>query len=268
VDRAEDPAQPDHVLVLQPVAVGVAVHLHRDLVGAGPEVGGDVVLRGDVGVLVVAHQLAVDPHVVGGLDPLEVQERPPPGPAPGHGEGPPVLADGVVAGRRGGRLRVLAEAVGAPPRVGDVDVDREVVAVQLPDGGDGDGVPGGVVEVGAVEVGVAVVGPVRVGELPLTVETQPVRRAGAVPGQRLPEVGVRHQRGVRRFGAQLEDAEPVVPLRRTVRRPAPPGRERRGGRPGQGDPAEDGGSPLQETAPADERPGRGGLVGGGRACVG
>ncbi len=77
VDRAEDAAQPDHVLVLQPVTVGVAVDLHGDLVGARPEVVGDVVLGGVVGVLVVADQFPVDPHVVGGLDPFEVQERPP-----------------------------------------------------------------------------------------------------------------------------------------------------------------------------------------------
>ncbi len=98
VDRAEDAAQPDHVLVLQPVAVGVAVDLHGDLVGAGPEVVGDVVLGRGERVLVVADQLPVDPHVVGGLDALEVQEGAAARPVAGHREGAPVLADRAVAG--------------------------------------------------------------------------------------------------------------------------------------------------------------------------
>ncbi|CAM5404660.1 hypothetical protein SGLAM104S_05799 [Streptomyces glaucescens] len=217
VDRAEDAAQPDHVLVLQPVPVGVAVDLDGDLVGARLQKPGDVVLGGGVRVLAVARQLAVDPDVVSGLHPLEVEEGPPSRPVPGQGEGAPVLADRVVPGGGGGRLGVLAEAVGAPPGVGDVDVDRAVVAVQLPGGGDGQGVPVAVVEVGAVEVGVTVVGALGVGELPGAVEAEPVRRPGAVGGQGLVEVAVRHQGGVRRFGAQPEDVDAAVPLRAAVR---------------------------------------------------
>lgn len=253
VDRAEDAAQPDHVLVLQPVAVGVAVDLHGDLVGARLEVRGDVVLGGVVGVLVVADQLPVDPYVVGGLDAFEVQERPPPRPAARKREGAAVLAHGVVAGGGVRRLRLLAQAVGAPPRVVAVDVDRAVVTVQLPGRGDGEGVPAAVVEVGAVEVGVAVVGAVCVGELPGAVEAQPVRGAGAVGGEGLGEVRVRHEGGVRGLGAEPEDVDRAVPLRLSrgaVRRDGPVG----GGRGGQGDRAEGGGRPLEQTASADGRP--------------
>ncbi|CAM5702662.1 hypothetical protein SALBM311S_03542 [Streptomyces alboniger] len=229
VDRAEDAAQPDHVLVLEPVAVGVAVDLDRDLVGARLEVLGDVVLGGVVGVLVIADQLPVDPYVVGGLDALEVQKRPPSVPVARDGEGAPVLADGVVAGGGGRWLRLLALAVGAPPRVGDVDVDRAVVAVQLPGGGDGDGVPVPVVQVRAVEVDVAVVGAVGVGELPVAVEAETEGRAGAVGGQCLSDVLVRHEGAVRRLGTQPEDGDVAVPLRGAVHRRASAGRVREAG---------------------------------------
>ncbi|CAM5336683.1 hypothetical protein SPILM97S_01274 [Streptomyces pilosus] len=263
VDRAEDAAQPDHVLVLQPVAVRVAVHLHGDLVGAGLQTVGDVVLGGCVGVLVVADEFAVDPHVVGGLDALEVQEGAAARPVARDGEGAPVLADRVVAGGGGGRLGVLAASVGAPVGVGDVQVDREVVAVQLPHGRHREGLPVAVVGVRAVEVGVPVVGAVGVGELPGAVQAQPVGRAGAVAGECLTQVGVRHERGVRRLGADGEDTE-VVPLRGRVGRGPPAGGRVRGARRGgQGEGAEDGGAGLQETAAADDRPGgAGGPVGG------
>lgn len=262
VDRAEDAAHPDHVLVLHPVAVGVAVDLDGDLVGARLEVVGDVVLGRRVGVLVVPDRFAVDPHVVRGLDALEVEEGAAALPVAGDGEGAPVLADRVVAGRRGGRLRLLAEAVGAPVRIGDVQVDGEVVAVQLPHGGDRDGLPVPVVHVGAVEVGVPVLGAVGVGELPAAVQAEPVGRAGAVTGQRLPDVRVRRERGVRRFGAEPEDAE-VVPLRGPVGGRPVSGRPRGGGRRGQGEGTEDGGAALQETAAADDRAGVTGRAGRG-----
>ncbi len=247
VHRTEDAAQPDHVLVLQPVAVGVAVDLDGDLVGAGLQVPGDVVLGRGVGVLVVAHEFAVDPYVVRRLHALEVQEGTASRPVAGDGEGTAVLTDGVVAGRHGRRLGLLAEAVGAPVGVGDVEVDRAVVAVQLPHGGDGDGVPAAVVDIGAVEVGVAVGGAVRVRELPGAVEADPVRRRRAVGGQGLGGVGVRHQRGVRGFGAQAEDVDGAVPFLGAVGRVGAPGR----GSGGEGERAEENGSALQQTAAAD-----------------
>lgn len=251
VDRAEDPAQPDHVLVLQPVAVRVPVDLDGDLVPARLEVLRDVVLGRVVRVLVVADEFAVDPHVVGRLDALEVQEgtavtgRP----VLGEVEGAPVLADGVVAGRRVRRLRLLAEAVRAPPRVGDVDVDGEVVAVQLPVGRDRDAVPAAVVDVRPVEVLVPVARPVDVRELPRAVEAQPVRGAGAVAGEGLSDVRVRHEGGVGRFRADLEERHVAGPLGGAVGL-RPPAWGPVGVAAGEGQGAEEGGAALQQSTAA------------------
>ncbi|GGQ14872.1 hypothetical protein GCM10010279_22970 [Streptomyces mutabilis] len=68
---------------------------------------------------------------------------------------------------------------------------------------------------------------------------------------------------MRRLGADPEDAE-VVPLRGLFGRGPTVGRmrhERRRGR--QGERAEDGGTALQKTATADERPGTGDRESGG-----
>ena len=88
----------DEVLVLQPAADGPTEHLQSDGVLTLGEVGGDVEVVGGEGVGGIAHLLAVDIQVVGGLHALEGDEHIPSIPVLRHLKGGAVVAYGVVYG--------------------------------------------------------------------------------------------------------------------------------------------------------------------------
>ena len=73
---AEDAAEAEEVLILDPRRAGALVNLHAQPVALVSDVGGEVEVRGREGVLRVAHELAVEPDVERLLHPLEANTDP------------------------------------------------------------------------------------------------------------------------------------------------------------------------------------------------
>ena len=128
VDVPEDAAHPQLVLVLEVAAVAPFQDEDGDGVFAGAEKFRHLKLAGRVGDLAVSHQFAVYPEVEAGVDPLEIHVV----------AEIPFLADAEVAdiGPAGIFERDIGRVVGEG--VADVGVLVAVVAVILPDRGDGD----------------------------------------------------------------------------------------------------------------------------------
>ena len=175
VDVALDAADAPEVLALIIAARTPAVDFHRQEVLAVLEVGGQVELRGVLGILGVADLPAVEVEDEPGLHTAQLDEdlTAPPG-------GRKSEFHAVEAARNDVREdRLLAAAVGRPLE-GGIDVDGGAVALELPVGGNGDPAPGRVVKAGVGESlrqFAVVVGP---DEVPLAVQGLEELRGGVV----------------------------------------------------------------------------------------
>ena len=67
----EDAGEPEEVLILDPGAAAALVDLHAEPVVLFPDVGGQIEIRGGEGILRIAHEMAVEPHIAGLLHTLE-----------------------------------------------------------------------------------------------------------------------------------------------------------------------------------------------------
>jgi len=133
VHIAVDAGHPPVILIFQVAAIRPADDHGRQRVLARLEEGRNVEFSGQARVLAVAGLMAVDPDVEGAFHALKGQDHPPPGPARREREGGAVEAGRVVVVRDARRI------------VGDghldVGVDRPVVALHRPVGGDVDRPP-------------------------------------------------------------------------------------------------------------------------------
>ncbi len=168
----EDAAQSPHVLILEVAAVGPAVDLHGEAVGAGAHMIRDVEPGRGVGVLAVPHPLAVDPHVHGRLYPLEKKMEPVVAHRRSDLERREVRSHGIavfvareVLGRCARHTRLISEE-----GIRDVGVDRHSVPLGLPVAGHSDRTPPRRVEIVPVKVGGAALRVFRPVESPLPVE--------------------------------------------------------------------------------------------------
>jgi len=150
VHVAEDAAEAPHVLAFEVGAVTVAVNLGGEDVFAWLEEFGDVELGGGAGALAVADVLAVDPEAEGGIDAVEGDEYLPFLPVGGDGEGGAVGSDGVFCGDDVGWF--------AGEGVAGIDIAGHTIALELPVGRDGNGVPIADVEVDFIEIDGALIG--------------------------------------------------------------------------------------------------------------
>ena len=136
-DRAEDSAEPPHVLVFEVAPVRPLVHPDRQEVFSFPHVPADVELRGHTGTLAETRIRAVHEYVECGIHSAESQHSPPSLPFRKNEEPCAIRAGGVL--RRHAR-RINRE------RVVDVRVVGVTVALHLPAAWNGYPVPCGVVE--------------------------------------------------------------------------------------------------------------------------
>ena len=141
--RTENARQSPHVLVFQITTVTPSVHLNCQTVGPFPEIGCHVKLGGRHGVLTIAHLPPVQPHIHGGVNPSEMQDKVLSEHLFAHVEGCyirthriSVLVCGPVFRRFRGDARPVSHK-----RVVDIDVDRSAKALGLPVAGHIDIVP-------------------------------------------------------------------------------------------------------------------------------
>ena len=127
VHVAVDAALTDEVLVLHPAADGPAEHLHSQgvLFTGGVEVVGDVEVVGSEAVGGIAHGLAVDVQVIGGLHALERDEDLAAIPVLRRGEGGAVVAHRVV--HRGGVGVPVVDVLPLSPGKDLVGIHRLIV---------------------------------------------------------------------------------------------------------------------------------------------
>ena len=97
----DDAREPPHILVFQIAASAELIDPERQQVFALADIGAHVELRGQAGTLAVAHRLAVDPKVIGALDPVEAQKA---FALPAPGKMGAVKAGGVFGRHTGVRL--------------------------------------------------------------------------------------------------------------------------------------------------------------------
>ena len=74
--RAEDSAEPEEVLILDPGRAAALVDLHAQPVSRVPDVGGEVKVRGSEGVLTVSDKMTVEPDIKCLLHALEADTDP------------------------------------------------------------------------------------------------------------------------------------------------------------------------------------------------
>ena len=206
VDVTVDAAQAPGVLVLEVAGIRPPEDLCGEEVLPVPQVRRDVELGGRHAVLAVADRLPVDPEVERAVDAVEVQDHPPAPPPRRHVERGAIRPHGVVARRNDRRLRIRGR-----PGVRDVQVDRLVVAVNLPVRRHRDRLPSAVVEVRAEEVARAVRRLLDVEEAPRAVQREVEGGTLARAGERLFDGCIRHQRRVSRQLVAGDDGW-VLPL--------------------------------------------------------
>ena len=187
-DVACDAGQSPIVLTLQERTARESVDAHRYVVHTLVELVRDIPFAGQVGILGIAHEQAVDPYVVAMPAAVEAEENVAPVPIVGQGELASVRAHGVLllvpvgeptgaVGHDAPRLVVVAEGVG------DVHVQRFVPglavshSVNLPGRGHLYVVPGRSVERVFIEVVVCLFRCAHPLELPRSVQAQHVGRS-------------------------------------------------------------------------------------------
>ena len=175
IDIALDAAQPPHILTLEIRTRTPAIDLDGQHVLARFHTIGHIPLGRGLGVLVVAQQLAVEPHVVERRGPLETEHDATPGPRVGHGEGAAIRAHLVFGVRHQGRIFLEIEH-GVVELVRLVHIDGRTVSLTLPVAGHLYLVPVAHVVVGAVEVDRPRVGVAHPVEPPGSVQTHVVGR--------------------------------------------------------------------------------------------
>ena len=111
---------PPLVLVLDVTVCAPAHHDDRELVGAGPDGSGDVVLTRQAAVGAVADEGAVDVHRVDALCAPEVKDDLSPGPARRDRQAAPVDAGGVALGQTGRRTSERHPHIGVLREIADV----------------------------------------------------------------------------------------------------------------------------------------------------
>ena len=248
-DAALEATVPPLVLVLDPGAARPLHDRHGDRgAPAGPDVGGDVELRGEPAVGGHAHELAVDPDVRRRLGRTEPQDDAAARPVAGDGQEGPVGARRILLGH-GGRLAVERHLHVRVVR--QVEPRRAVLMVERlrgPRPGHLDLLPVRVVELRGLEPPRQQVGPMGQAELPRAVERPPPRRRRCIVRVGVGRRGERHERGGHRQaadgghlrvgpgpGSVVEHGgtlgQPAADrLVRSVRRTAVRGRRRRAGR--------------------------------------
>jgi len=148
IDIPENAAQAPEVLIFEIGAVAPAEVLDRQHVLAGDKERREVELQRRSGILAHADEVAVDPDLAKGVHAVKGQQHRAARPGRGHGERAAVGIDGIV--RVIGRHQRRAPGFG--PRVGDVHVNRDAIALQLDVGRHRDGRPGLVAKSGFPEI--------------------------------------------------------------------------------------------------------------------
>ena len=176
---AEDAAEPEEVLVLDPGRAGALEDLRAQPVAGGTDIGGEVKVRGGEAVLGVAHKMAVEPEEEGLLHPLETDAHPFPPQGGVQVKGPDVAAHRVVlpVDLGGQQLGV------AVPGVEAVDVLDLAIALQFHMARHKNGPKGGVVKILPPERRRAGCGGPAPGEPPHPV--QGLAQGGLAPGRLL-----------------------------------------------------------------------------------
>ena len=170
IDVALDAGQPPEVLAFEIGAVRPPVDLGGQDVLAGLEEFGDVPFGRRLRILAEAELLSVDPDVEERLDGAELEIDVHSGPVRRDRERPAVGADRIAVVGHEGRLGVPGEFVR------DVNVDRDIVALEHPVRGDGSFRPAADVGRRLPELEGPVAGPRRPVELPWAVEGHGPRR--------------------------------------------------------------------------------------------
>ena len=145
---AENAAEPEEVLILQPACAAVLIDLDTQAVVLLPDVGGQVKVRGGEAVLGVAHKLAVEPDVKRPLHALKADAHPLPQQSRLQIEPADIASHmGILpVDFRGTQLGV------AVPGVQGVDVLNFAIALQLHMSGHLNGAESGIVEIFLPEV--------------------------------------------------------------------------------------------------------------------
>ena len=183
---AEDTAHAEHILTLQIRTIAPAEHLHGQGVLALVQEVRQVKLGHVVGALRVAHVLSVEPNEGRAVDAAEMDERAAAVPVVGNLEGAHVGAHGVDA-VVGSTVIETRAGLDVGRRVGvgvlHIGIDGAVVALHLPVGGNGDGVPGTHVVAFLPEVHRSLRGLADEVEAPRTVEREVAVVDGRSPGR-------------------------------------------------------------------------------------
>ena len=188
IDVAEDAAQTPLVLVFEIRAIGIAINFHRQQIVALFEKRREIELGGGAAVLAEADTAAVAPDIKRGLHPLEMHPHLPVPPGCGNLKRLAIGTDRVAVVRDARWVHLAPRAFVIGPHA--VDVNGIVVALQLPAGRHGDGLPCMIIELDSVELlrsDQHIRGPP---ELPRAVQRLIPRRSRASFGQRFPQVGV------------------------------------------------------------------------------
>ena len=149
IDAAENAAEAEEILILQPGCAAALVDLYAQPVAGGMNIGGQIKFRGGEAVLTVAHKVTVEPHIHGLLHALKADAH-------------RVLQKGFLQVKTGD---IAAYGIVPPvdvrrpefrvavPVVELVDVLDLIVALGLHVAGNLDGVKVGVVKIRLPEVG-------------------------------------------------------------------------------------------------------------------
>ena len=164
---AEDAAEPEEILILQPSRAAVLIDLHAQAVARFPDVGSQVKVRGGEAVLGVAHELAVEPDIERLLHALKGNAHPLPQQSRSQIEPAYIAAHmGVLpVDFRGTKFRV------AVPGVQRVDVLNVTIALQLHVSGHLNRTESGIVEIFLPEVSRALPGIFTPRKAPLSIQT-------------------------------------------------------------------------------------------------
>ena len=151
----EDTAHPPEILILDVAAIGPAVDLDGDDVLARLQLARDVELGRHARVLAITHLLAIDPHVIRGVDAGEVQVDFVACPVFRHSKFATIRSDGIALAVRSPGMVVRCFGYARKislERIRNVRIDGRAVALHLPVGRHRDFFPAGHVIFGLIEI--------------------------------------------------------------------------------------------------------------------